>query len=392
MDAASAELPEPSSDTLDRETQRRRLSHTHTPIFPTRSPSLSRRRSASPTKTQSIALHTTGVPRVVIETGAVGKTEDAETRTLYSQLQSAIDGPVIPHEFIELIGEDEIIPPSYFRQPTVAEGAQSQGDAADARRLWTRIGLIRKKAHRSENFRDENSWTDVVKLVLATVLYHCDEEEEARSGNLQIINLQTQSIAQDHLPRMSDAAGVCDRRVDLALGVDDPLEDTPAARLRERAFNNSLPLNHMKDLELQRAFLALPIEIKAKNGNMEEAHLQLAVYFAAAVKFLTETCAATQIPPMLGWTVLGSSWTPMLAWRDGKGVVQVRQLNALGSFGTSDCASLFRLFALLKECVKWVQNEYQPKHSDLMERFVGEWERGNRLGICKTRDLGEHAA
>lgn len=184
---------------------------------------------------------------------------------------------------------------------------------------------------------------------------------------------QTQSIAEDYLPTISIPPGYCNRRTDLALGVDEPLEDTLAAQLRERASKCSRPLNHMKDLELQRIYLALPIEIKAKNGNTEEAQLQLAVYFAAVSVFLDKACPdpTAQVPPMLGWMVLGPSWTLVLAWRDGKGVVHVRQLNALGSCGTSDFESLFRLLAILKECIDWVKQDYQPKYLSLMKQYLG---------------------
>lgn len=181
-EAASTDMSGQISD------KRQRLSETHTPTFSpssslSRGPSLPRRRSASPTKTQSISLETTGVPRVKMGSGAVGNTEDRDTQQLYTRLQTATDRPVIPHEFMDLIGGDEIIRPSCVCPP------REQAQSASTRRLWTRIRLIRSRARRSEMLRDESSWTDVVKLVLATALHGCDEEEEARSGALQVINL-----------------------------------------------------------------------------------------------------------------------------------------------------------------------------------------------------------
>lgn len=66
--------------------------------------------------------------------------------------------------------------------------------------------------------------------------------------------------------------------------------------------------------------------------------------------------------------------------------MQVRQSITMGSSGTSDYASLFRLLAILRERVKWVQTEYQPKYSAVIEIHVGMGDDGQ--GAWEARISG----
>lgn len=255
---------------------------------------------------------------------------------------------------------DVLLPAAVFPAPDSAR----LPDEPSVNRLWNRVKHILRAANECDSYqKDENAWSEVVRLVLRTAMFdfavHLEEETLA---DLDVTNIQSQAIDRQFLPRFQSAPGYCDRRTDLAVAFHP--HHAEYGSLRQAVCQVGLPLSHMKDAYSSTVALAHPVEIKAANGNAEEAQLQLAVFHASASVFLQRVPQ----PPMLGWTVIGHKWTLFIAWTTTSGtVVEVRSPSLSRNVGTTDAEALFTLLAVLRSGFEWLRQHYWPKYAAMME-------------------------
>lgn len=114
----------------------------------------------------------------------------------------------------------------------------------------------------------------------------------------------------------------------------------------------------MKDVYTSTVPVTNPVEVKAAHGDAEEAHLQLAVFNASAVKF-----HSIQSLPMLGWTVLGHKWTVFVTWlAEADETIEVRAPSLSRNVSTVDAEALLTLLAVLRSGFAWLRKEYWPRY------------------------------
>lgn len=194
--------------------------------------------------------------------------------------------------------------------------------------------------------------------------YHADFTDQVPCS-------QTQAIAGQHLPRIQSR--VHSRKTDFALALSP--EDARITELRRKALTLGLPLSHMSDAFTSTVPIIHPMEVKAASGNAEEAQLQVAVFHAATLSFLSDIGSGanardkdtSRMPPTLGWTVIGHTWTVYIAWKDGDGNVTVRSPSLPRPLGTASPLELFSLLAVLKEGIVWSRGEFFQQYVQRLE-------------------------
>lgn len=93
--------------------------------------------------------------------------------------------------------------------------------------------------------------------------------EERRSPDLEITDIQSQTIDRRYLPPFRLAPGYCDRRTDVTVAFSP--QHAKHAPIRECLLQRGLVLSHMKDAYTSTVAVAHPVEIKAGHGDAEEA-------------------------------------------------------------------------------------------------------------------------
>ena len=181
--------------------------------------------------------------------------------------------------------------------------------------------------------------------------------EEQQLADLEVADIQSQTIDRQYLPTFQLSPGYCNRRTDIAVAFSPEHEDY--APVRRRLLQAGLKPSHMKDAYTSTVTLAHPVETKAANGDREEAQLQLAVFHASALQFLPYD----RPPPMVGWTVLGHKWTLFVAYANrADNTVDVRAPSLSRTVGTTDVEALLTLLAVLRSTFAWLRNEYWPRY------------------------------
>jgi len=90
-----------------------------------------------------------------------------------------------------------------------------------------------------------------------------------------------------------------------------------------------ISLSHMHDAYTRSILLSYAIELKEPSGDQSEASMQLAVFQSAllnkiqALALLGRQDDWAQIPPLLGWTVMGHEWKPYISSILEDGIVSV---------------------------------------------------------------------
>lgn len=140
-------------------------------------------------------------------------------------------------------------------------------DEMSVNRLWERLKYILRAAHACDIYqKDENAWSEVARLVLRTAVWdYAIGREEQQRADLEIADIQSQTIDRQYLPTFQLSPGYCDRRTDIAVAFSPEHEDY--APVRRRLLQAGLKLSHMKDVYTSTVALAHPVEIKAANGD-----------------------------------------------------------------------------------------------------------------------------
>ncbi|KAK5162703.1 uncharacterized protein LTR77_011238 [Saxophila tyrrhenica] len=204
MDEEAGEERNQSQDVRRR---RLDLSATRQPVFRPPSPeeSRSRKRSPSPVRRQTQSLRDTGRPRVVIETGNIRAEEDTMARKLWQRLREAANKAVVPTMLQERMEGDTTYSGS-FDAPFISQVTDTMHLPNDASsiRFLERIRHILRTAHACDLYqKDENAWSEVVRLVLRTAVWDLAvDHEERHPADLEITDIQSQTIDRQYLTNM----------------------------------------------------------------------------------------------------------------------------------------------------------------------------------------------
>lgn len=270
--------------------------------------------------------------------------------------------------------------------------------------LWRTTESIYNEARVcNDDFKDENAWMTVVTSVLKSATEYTDPDsdlDDYRPPMLNVQSIQTQAISSSLLPTHTSTSFA--KKADLALAFS--LSHPEIFRTLEPIHIQcpELSLSQMEDAYTMRVPLVAGVEVKERGGSYNEAIVQLGVWCAAGLEKLRrlreegykkrtrargemdeppriegETEEERELPPLVGWTVVGHEWKLHIVWKDGSGKVTVlgpwRVLNA----GTESHAEILVLLALIRRVERWVRGVYWPwLRGNVLDGFG---ERGGRL-------------
>ncbi|KAG0644966.1 hypothetical protein D0Z07_9315 [Hyphodiscus hymeniophilus] len=187
--------------------------------------------------------------------------------------------------------------------------------------LWRMADKIYVQARSCyNNHRDESEWVAVVKNVLESV------ERAEENPMLCIQSIQTQSIDPTVLP--FHASMSLAKKADLALSFS--IEHPTVLESVEPIYtaNPSINLSQMTDAYTSTVPLVCGLEVKERGGDYNEAITQLAIWSAAGLERLRELRERVRtpedqedLPPFLGWTVIGHDWKLHISWKNAQGEV-----------------------------------------------------------------------
>ena len=197
---------------------------------------------------------------------------------------------------------------------------------------------------------------------------------------LRVHSIQTQAIQESLLPQHTSQSFA--KKADLAFAfTSDHPTVADAVEPVYRACPG-MPLSQMTDAYTSMVPMACCVEVKEKGGDYNEAIVQLGIWSAAGLervrglravalerrrhnvdigKMSDELDDATEendLPPFLGWTVVGHDWRFYIIWKEKDGNVIVlgpwRTLNA----GTGSHADILTLIISVQTVKCWLEEEY----------------------------------
>ncbi|KAH9205760.1 hypothetical protein DL95DRAFT_417143 [Leptodontidium sp. 2 PMI_412] len=228
-------------------------------------------------------------------------------------------------------------------------------------RLWDVADKIYNEARRChDNHLDESAWMKVVNNVLDST------ELGEETSMLHVHSIQTQSVDPTLLPIHTSQSFA--KKADLAFAFSSDHPSVAAAIEPVQKANPDLCLSQMTDAYTSTVPLACCLEVKEQGGDYNESILQLGIWCAAGLERLrglrtlgksdSGSGLEEELPPFLGWTVVGHDWKFHISWKDEDGNVIVlgpwRSLNA----GTSSHAEILILMALIRAVKDWLEKEY----------------------------------
>ena len=207
---------------------------------------------------------------------------------------------------------------------------------------------------------------------------------------------RNQLPASEFLPALETSAPgtnptvhVSAKKTDMALGFDINLSKVAQMRSRARlpGSHQLLPLSHSAEEDTSTLPIQCAVEVKKETGNHLEAKAQLATWHAAGLghavwlgTLATRGGDKTLLAPQLvqvGWVVVGHRWELFFTLQSSSADKLVYVGPLLDhAIGTKDAISFFRLLAVLRALLKWLQDCYLPAFESLfnaaIERQQGE--------------------
>lgn len=128
-----------------------------------------------------------------------------------------------------------------------------------------------------------------------------------------MVRRQSQTIDPRFLPKFDSTPST--KKADLAFAFTPDNEEVDSLYQDFRTAYPMLDLSHLTDAYTGRLLVNYALEVKVSDGHKDEACLQLAIFHAAVLQKLksflgltTESVDLSQIPPMMGWTMVGQEW------------------------------------------------------------------------------------
>ena len=192
--------------------------------------------------------------------------------------------------------------------------------------LWQMADTIYNEARRCyDNRLDESAWTNVVTSVLESV------ELVQDLSMLRPHSIQTQSIDPSLLPQHGSRSFAKNADIAFAFSSDHP---TVAAAIEPvRKANRNMALSQMTDAYTSTVPLVCGLAVKEQGGDYNQAVTQLGIWSAAGLERLRGLWTLSrgnigrgvgeeeELPPFLGWTVVGHDWKFHISWKDAAGNV-----------------------------------------------------------------------
>ncbi|CAD6447924.1 e2e0ae8e-1058-4f8a-8621-260e8aa01c0c [Sclerotinia trifoliorum] len=273
----------------------------------------------------------------------------ASSKVIPHSLQDRIRA-VDPHRF-------EVFEASGASDPLFEDPAAVYSDSY-INDLWRAVDEVYNEARFcSDHFVDEAAWMRVVDKVLKSAELGQD------SSMLALLSIQTQAIDPVFVPK--HPSQVFAKKVDLAFifSLEHPTVATAIEPLEE--IYQGIAFSQMADAYTSRAPMVCCLEVKACGGDSNEALLQFAIWCAAGLERLrglwelnSERDLQEELPPFLGWTVVGHDWKFHISWKDSNGRVTVFGPCSFLNAGTGSHVEIFVLIALIRQVKRWLEEEY----------------------------------
>ena len=177
-----------------------------------------------------------------------------------------------------------------------------------------------------DNHLDESAWMKVVNNILESA------ELGQESSMLRVHSIQTQSIDSALLPKHASQSFAKKADLAFAFSSDHPTVATTIEPVHKA--NPDMALSQMTDAYTSTVPLVCCLEVKERGGDYNEAIIQLGIWCAAGLERLRGLWAISQsntgrdleekeeeLPPFLGWTVVGHDWKFHISWKDAGGNV-----------------------------------------------------------------------
>lgn len=151
-----------------------------------------------------------------------------------------------------------------------------------------------------------------------------------------------------------------------------------------------MKLCQMADAYTSTLCLPCPIVVKRHGGNAEEVELQLMIWLASALAHMEYLRGLARepkrpVPPVVGWTVIGHTWSFYIAW-SFRSDVTVMGLYNPGNAGTTDVLSIYVLTSLWKRLFEWIQEVYYPAYNELLQGAIDALEDDRTPGPLPAED------
>lgn len=152
------------------------------------------------------------------------------------------------------------------------------------------------------------------------------------SSMLRVHSIQTQSIDPAFLPQHASQSFAKKADLALAFSSDHPTVATAIEPVYKA--NPDMALSQMTDAYTSTVPLVCCLEVKERGGDYNEAITQLGIWCAAGLERLRGLWTIgrsdngidfeeeeEELPPFLGWTVVGHDWKFHISWKDADGKV-----------------------------------------------------------------------
>ncbi|KAH6675902.1 hypothetical protein B0J14DRAFT_373878 [Halenospora varia] len=315
-----------------------------------------RGRSSSPSKKIRQRLeHATPAIRFVAPSSSVD--EPTSVREVKGSLMGAVEG-YIPRGLQGHFQDSELV-------TIVPSNFDDRAPCSD--KLWNKVHNIFKLAEQAQRRqKDENAWIEICRKVLRTAGL-----KDNNTTKLEVISVQTQVISPIYLSRDAKDASL-NKRADLALAASRDHIEIASLLDKFETENPDFTLSHLVDAYTSGVPVLCGIEVKTSGGDGDEALTQLGIMSAAALAKHAELLLRNadmgrtsdcEVPPFLGWTVVGHRWDLYISWQAmGTGLDVAGGISVLGPWpvftgSTVSHQDIFKLVKLIKTVVQWIEDK-----------------------------------
>ncbi|SLM34960.1 hypothetical protein LPUS_03952 [Lasallia pustulata] len=326
----------------------------------------SRSRASSPTRKQIASLENAVPPVRIRPAGEVNTFQPA--KDLHNYIHREFGLAVIPSCLKTYLNQAD---PARFSRINSYSFDDSFTDLTpEKEELWYTVDKIYKEAKKCHvRQKDENAWMLVAWDVLRLGM------KEARALKLEINSVQSQTIDPRFLPKFDSTPST--KKADLAFAFTPDNEEVDSLYQDFRTAYPMLDLSHLTDAYTGRLLVNYALEVKVSDGHKDEACLQLAIFHAAVLQKLksflgltTESVDLSQIPPMMGWTMVGQEWRCFItSFATDGSIVTEGPLDEINVSTTSHVA-IFRLIDHIKRACERLEQSLWPLLKPLIRELI----------------------
>ncbi|CAI7587121.1 unnamed protein product [Penicillium palitans] len=201
--------------------------------------------------------------------------------------------------------------------------------------------------------RSDGSWVNKVALPLL--------EGAIAELPLDCWSVQTESVDPQYQPRYT-ARDTYNRKIDLVVGL--PVDDWEVEYEQAGLHTPGISFSHMTHRHTGKRVLGPGVEIKAADGNLVEAQVQIGVWMTGLLMWAFAQRKTTQdLPPLVGCTAVGEDWKFYIAIGvEGSGVLkEVRIWGPLSDLDgrTTSVKHTMSLLKTLRRVMEYTVGQYK---------------------------------